>query len=69
MKTRWFGNDCIGNTPHALTVEGVCIQDIYAPEGRRFYNQDTRQHGSVARGEDGELHFFAAAEDRRRPCS
>ena len=59
-KTRWFGHDCLGNTPHAITIEGVCIRDIYEPQGRQFFNQSTGERGVVRVGEDGELHFAAA---------
>lgn len=58
--TRWFGNDCLGNTPHAVTMEGVCIWDMYAPKGQQYYNQKTGQVGNVYKGADGELHFERA---------
>jgi hypothetical protein len=61
-QTRWFGSDCLGNTPHAVTVEGTCIQDIYEPAGWNFYNQETGQTGIVEEGDDGELHFYTPDE-------
>jgi hypothetical protein len=57
MKTYRFGNDCLGNTPHAVTMEGTCYQDIYAQKDKAYYNTQTEQCGSVYKGEDGELHF------------
>lgn len=60
-KTRYFGHDCLGNTPHAVTIEGVCICDIYEPQGRQYFNQQTGQVGAVRRADDGELHFYPAA--------
>lgn len=62
MNTYWFGHDCMGNTPHAVTVEGVCIADIYRDAGERFYNQTTGARGTVARGDDGALHFTPARD-------
>lgn len=59
-KTYRFGNDCLGNAPHAVTIEGTCIQDIYEPADRAYYNQATGQKGRVQTGDDGELHFIAA---------
>ena len=56
-KTRYFGHDCLGNTPHAVTIEGVCICDIYDEPGKQYYNQATGERGDVIRGVDGELHF------------
>lgn len=61
MKTYRFGQDCAGNTPHAVTMEGTCYQDIYKPRGRAYYNANTEQYGSVYQGADGELHF--------KPCA
>lgn len=58
--TRWFGFDCMGNTPHAITIEGICIRDIYRPVGEQFLNQSTGERGHVYTGtEDRELHFIA----------
>ena len=59
-RTRYFGHDCLGNTPHAVTIEGVCVADIYRDPQERYYNQTTGERGSVAVGDDGELHFAAA---------
>lgn len=61
MKTFWFGRDCLGNTSHAMTVEGTCYQNIYAEAPRAFYNEQTGEHGRVEREADGELHFHAEA--------
>jgi hypothetical protein len=60
LRTRYFGYDCLGNTPHAITVEGVCISNIYEEPRTRYYNQTTRENGAVERGSDGELHFIPA---------
>lgn len=59
-QTYYFGNDCMGNTPHAVTVEGTCICDIYEPVATRYYNQSTGERGAIRKGEDGELHFHPA---------
>jgi len=59
-KTYRFGSDCLGNTPHAVTIEGTCIQDIYEPTERAYYNQKTGERGRVIVGDDQELHFVAA---------
>lgn len=58
-KTYRFGSDCLGNTPHAMTIEGECIQDIYEPAHSAYYNQRTGEVGRVETGTDGELHFIA----------
>lgn len=56
--TRWFGHDCMGNSPHAVTVEGVCIADIYRDASERYYNPTTGARGTVAVSDDGALHFI-----------
>lgn len=63
-KTHYFGSDCMGNTPHAVTMEGTCVCDIYETQGRRYYNQATGERGEVRKGDDGELHFYPAPEQR-----
>lgn len=52
-----FGQDCLGNAPNAVTVEGVCFGDLYREPHERYYNQTTGERGYVYTGEDGELHF------------
>jgi hypothetical protein len=64
-RTYFFGNDCLGNTSHAVTIEGVCIGDIYEPQATRHYNQSTKEHGVVFRGDDGELHFKSADQHKQ----
>lgn len=66
-KTYWFGHDCMGNTPHAVTAEGVCIADIYRDAAERFYNQTTGERGTVSRGSDGALHFTPATPANECP--
>jgi hypothetical protein len=66
--TRYFGHDCMGNTPHAVTIEGTCIADIYRDAGERYYNQDTGERGFVALGADGELHFTPATPRDEYPA-
>lgn len=56
-RTFRFGNDCLGNTPHAVTIEGTCYQDIYRSKDR-FYCQELATWGRVEMGTDGELHFL-----------
>lgn len=58
MKTYYFGVDCFGFTLHAVTVEGICIYNMYAqPLEAQYFNQKTKTRGDVQRGKDGELHF------------
>jgi len=52
-KTYWCDFDC----RDAVTVEGFCVGNIYAPASTRYYNLDTGERGRVERGSDGELHF------------
>lgn len=61
MNTGYQGNqDCLGNINQARTVEGFCVLNIYEEAGREWFNQATKERGTVAKGTDGELHFQAA---------
>ena len=50
--------DCIGNNPHALTVEGFCTCNIYRDAATQYYNHQTGERGRVERWTDDELHFL-----------